>query len=84
MPWIGPTTKYHLAKNFGVDVAKPDVHLQRLADLEGVTAQALCERLAETSPYHTRTVDLLLWRACVEGIVDSRTGDLTDAARGGE
>jgi hypothetical protein len=76
MPWIGPTTKYHLAKNFGVDVAKPDVHLQRLADLEGVTAQELCERLREGSPYrYVRTVDLLLWRACATGIIDSRTGD---------
>lgn len=80
MPWIGPTTKYHLAKNFGVDVAKPDVHLQRLADIEGVTAQQLCERLAEVSPYRVRTVDLLLWRACAVGIVDSRTGDFTEDA----
>jgi hypothetical protein len=76
MPWIGPTTKYHLAKNFGVDVAKPDVHLQRLADLEGATAQGLCERLREGSPYrYARTVDLLLWRACATGIIDSRTGE---------
>jgi hypothetical protein len=34
LPWIGNITKYHLAKNFGEDFAKPDVHLQRLADLE--------------------------------------------------
>lgn len=77
MPWIGPITKYHLAKNFGVDVAKPDVHLQRLADLEGVTAQALCERLVRGSGLRrVSTVDVLLWRACAEGIVDSHTGEL--------
>jgi hypothetical protein len=75
LPWIGPITKCHLAKNFGVDVAKPDVHLQRLADLEGATAQELCERLRGGSPYrYARTVDVLLWRACAEGIIDSRTG----------
>lgn len=79
LPWIGPVTKYHLAKNFGVDVAKPDVHLQRLADIEGVTAQELCERLAETSPYRVRTVDVLLWRACAVGIIDSRTGDFLES-----
>lgn len=73
LPWIGPITKYHLSKNFGAQVAKPDVHLQRLADREGVTAQALCERLAEVSGYKIATVDLLLWRACAEGIIDSRT-----------
>jgi hypothetical protein len=27
LPWIGPTTSRHLAKDLGVDVAKPDVHL---------------------------------------------------------
>lgn len=74
LPWIGAITKYHLAKNFGAQVAKPDVHLQRLADLEGVTPQALCERLAADSGYKVATVDVLLWRACATGVVDSRTG----------
>lgn len=69
MPWIGNVTKYHLAKNFGADVAKPDVHLQRLADREGCTAQSLCERLAAASGYRVATVDTLLWRACANGIV---------------
>lgn len=77
LPWIGPITKYHLAKNFGADVAKPDVHLQRLADIEGVTPQQLCDRLAQTGPYRARTVDLLLWRACAERIIDSHTGNFS-------
>lgn len=47
LPWLGPVTKFHLAKNLGADVAKPDVHLNRLADREGVTAQQLCERLGK-------------------------------------
>lgn len=74
VPWIGEITCFHLAKNFGVPVAKPDVHLQRLADREGITAQALCERLAAETGLKVPTVDLLLWRACAEGIIDSRTG----------
>lgn len=81
LPWIGGITKYHLAKNFGADVAKPDVHLQRLADREGVTAQALCERLAASTGYRTATVDVLLWRACANGVLNSRTGVLSTPPR---
>lgn len=76
LPWIGGITKYHLAKNFGAQVAKPDVHLQRLADLCGETPQALCERLSVASGWKVATVDLMLWRACATGIMDSRTGAL--------
>lgn len=72
LPWIGPVTKYHLAKNFGANVAKPDVHLQRLADHEGVTAQALCDRLAAATGYRAATVDVVLWRACAVGLINSR------------
>ena len=73
---IGPITKFHLAKNFGINVAKPDVHLQRLADHCGETVQGLCARLAEESRYKARTVDVLLWRACAIGLIDSRTGEV--------
>jgi hypothetical protein len=74
LPWIGGVTKYHLAKNFGADVAKPDVHLQRLADRFGCTPQELCATLAVSVGYRIATVDTLLWRACANGVVDSRTG----------
>lgn len=74
LPWIGGITKYHLAKNFGADVAKPDVHLQRLADREGCTAQALCERLSSEVGLRVATVDTVLWRACANGVLNSRTG----------
>lgn len=74
LPWIGPITKYHLAKNLGVDVAKPDVHLQRLADRDGCSVQALCERLGTEVLLRAATVDVVLWRACANGVLDSRTG----------
>lgn len=74
LPWIGEITKFHLAKNFGVDVAKPDVHLQRLADRDGTTPQALCARLAGEVGLRIATVDTILWRACANGVIDSRTG----------
>jgi hypothetical protein len=74
LPWIGNITCYHVAKNFGADVAKPDVHLQRLADREGVSPQGLCERLAEKTGYRVATVDTVLWRACALGLINSNTG----------
>lgn len=72
LPWVGPVTKYHLAKNLGADVAKPDVHLNRLAEPEGVTAQELCDRLAQGTGYRAATIDLILWRACADGIIHSK------------
>lgn len=72
LPWTGPITKFHLAKNLGADVAKPDVHLNRLAEPEGVTAQELCDRLATETGYRAATVDLILWRACANNIIQSR------------
>lgn len=74
LPWIGGITKYHLAKNFGVDCVKPDVHLVRLADHYQTTPDALCSRLAAETGYKKRTIDVLLWRACAYGVINSKTG----------
>lgn len=63
LPWIGPITKWHLAKNFGVDCAKPDRHLVRIAEIVGETVDGLCARLAAGSGDRIATVDLILWRA---------------------
>lgn len=76
LPWIGGITAFHVVKNFGADVAKPDVHLQRLADLEGVTPQQLCARLSRETGYRIATVDTLLWRASANGVLNSRTGEI--------
>ena len=64
LPWIGPVTKFHLAKNFGVDCAKPDRWLVRLADAHGVTVDDLCFGLARATGDRVGLVDLVLWRAC--------------------
>jgi hypothetical protein len=72
LPWLGQVTKFHLAKNLGVDVAKPDVHLNRLAEPSGMSAQELCEKLAIETGYRAATIDLILWRACADGIIHSR------------
>lgn len=69
LPWIGAITCWHLAKNYGLDVAKPDRHLVRVAGEEGT--HALCARLAKASGHRVATVDLVIWRAASIGIIDS-------------
>lgn len=71
LPWIGPITKGHLAKNLGVDTIKEDRHLQRLADFEGSTALQMCQRIARQTGYRLATIDSILWRACADGILNS-------------
>lgn len=72
LPFLGPVTKYHLAKNLGADVAKPDVHLTRIAAREGCDPHQLCARLAAEGGLRIAAVDTILWRACADGVLDSR------------
>jgi hypothetical protein len=72
LPWIGPTTSHHLAKDLGVDIAKPDVHLARLARRDRTSVARLCSKLAKQTGYRLATIDTILWRACATGIVDSK------------
>lgn len=67
-PWIGPITKYHLAKNLGIDVAKPDRWLERVAACSDEKVAELCARLARESGDRIATVDLVIWRACNLGL----------------
>ena len=76
LPWIGPITKYHVAKNFGLQYAKPDVHLTRLAKTFNTTPQAMCDVIAKRTGYKIATVDTLLWRAAALGILNTRTGEI--------
>ena len=71
LPWIGPITAQHLAKNLGHDVAKPDVHMERLARVEGATTAELCRRLSHETGYRVATIDSVLWRACADRILRS-------------
>lgn len=63
LPWIGDITKYHLAKNLGADVVKPDRHLVRIARKYGVSCFELCRRLAKLTGLRVAAVDQVLWRA---------------------
>ena len=71
LPFVGEITKYHLAKNLGVNTVKPDVHMDRLAGAEGVSPWELCHRLAQQTGYREATIDTILWAGCAYGVLDS-------------
>jgi hypothetical protein len=63
LPFIGPITVRHLAKNLGFPVAKPDRHLVRLATVLGYpSVDQLCADIAETTGQPIPVIDLVLWR----------------------
>ena len=61
--YIGPTTCYHLAKNIGLDVVKPDRHLVRLASAADCESPLdLCRMISEVTGDRLSVVDIVLWR----------------------
>jgi hypothetical protein len=62
-PFIGPITSWHLAKNLGFRVAKPDRHLSRVATLFGYRdAHGLCKAVALATGESADVVDIVFWR----------------------
>lgn len=65
LPYIGPITSLHLAKNLGFQFAKPDRHLQRLADTLGFSGcDEMCEGFSSITGDSVAVVDTVLWRYC--------------------
>jgi hypothetical protein len=80
LPYVGGgILRYHFAKNLGVQTVKPDRHVSRLCSVPEDrppeenfrAAMALCRPIAEATGDKIATVDLVLWRACNLGILDS-------------
>lgn len=70
LPMIGAATKYHLARNLGLDVAKPDVHLLRVAQNFNFTdVQEMCQIISRATNERVGLVDVTLWRACEQGLM---------------
>jgi N-glycosylase/DNA lyase len=68
-PFIAEITAFHLAKNLGFDVSKPDRHLQRLSARHGYSnVQDFCSTLARVSGESIRNIDTLLWRISEMGL----------------
>ena len=63
LPFMGPATSYHFAKNIGLDVVKPDRHLIRIARVAGYESPAgMCSDIAEFIGERMSVVDLVIWR----------------------
>jgi hypothetical protein len=74
LPYIGPTTVWHLAKNLGLEVAKPDRHLARISLSFGFDgADHFCAAIAEEVRERRNVVDLIVWRYLADNPHASRT-----------
>lgn len=63
LPYIGEVTVFHLAKNLGFNIAKPDRHLVRMAESFGFSnVQSFIKKIADLSNDPLSLVDLILWR----------------------
>lgn len=60
--FIGPVTSLHLAKNIGLDVVKPDRHLNRIATAYTSSPEDVCKAIAEVTGDRLSAIDLVLWR----------------------
>lgn len=71
LPYIGPRTKFHLARNIGVETVKPDRHLERLACTYGYEGSplALCEAIRRHTGDRLGVIDVVLWRSCNLGLL---------------
>lgn len=79
IPFVGEDTQYQLAKNFGVQVCKPDIWLCRLSGFPDrprapvkvrfAACMALCGELARASGDTIAVVDSILWLACNKGVL---------------
>jgi hypothetical protein len=63
LPYIGPVTVRHLAKNLGLNVAKPDRHLARVSLALGFDdADQFCTAVAKVIGERRNVIDLIVWR----------------------
>jgi hypothetical protein len=62
-PFMGPATSLHLAKNIGLNFAKPDRHLLRISSSLGFSSpQELCQELEKKISEKISLIDLVIWR----------------------
>lgn len=62
-PYLGPATAFHLAKNLGLNVVKPDRHLVRISERTGYSSpDAMCRDIAEIVGDKEAVIDVVLWR----------------------
>jgi hypothetical protein len=63
LPFMGDITSFHLAKNLGVPVVKPDRHLVRAAQMSGFSSPGeMCGAIAQIVGDPVGVVDVVIWR----------------------
>ncbi len=63
LPFMGPATSYHMAKNIGLDVVKPDRHLVRIAHGSGFESpHDFCASINAMVGDAISVVDVVVWR----------------------
>jgi hypothetical protein len=79
LPFIGPVTSWHLAKNLGMDVAKPDRHLVRIASALGFkSAHEVCLAISRSVGEPLKVVDVVLWRYLADNHLSKRAKHIED------
>lgn len=62
-PFMGPATSFHLLKNIGFDVPKPDRHLLRLTSAAGYSDHTqMCADISQVVGDRLAVIDIVLWR----------------------
>ena len=62
-PYLGKATAFHLAKNLGLNIAKPDRHLNRISNTLGFeNPNELCNLISRFIDEKVSLIDLVLWR----------------------
>ena len=62
-PYLGKATSYHLAKNIGINVAKPDRHLIRVSNCLGFNCpNELCNDISIFAKEKKSIIDIVIWR----------------------
>jgi hypothetical protein len=80
LPFIGPVTVWHLAKNLGLNVSKPDRHLVRVSSELGFRdTEHLCSEIAQERNEQQNVVDLVLWRYLADNPT-SQSGGMAKSA----
>lgn len=80
LPFMGPVTSFHLAKNLGVPVVKPDRHLTRLAVYAGYeSVEEMCQKIADLIGDTLPVIDIVLWRFATIAAAYNLNGGLVPA-----
>lgn len=61
-PYIGKVTRYHLARNVGYDVVKPDRHLVRLGEMFNTNPFDLVEEISTLTGSKKGFIDYVFWQ----------------------